>query len=193
MIRYLVLLSLFTLALAEGDERPYYPPAPEGAKVPVSIWLTPEPRHARGLLVRYGPQYLPEANATYRGYDLSPYPDRCGVAVMSPADLGQIVWMRTDGEWVGPCLAIDVSTRTGFYLYVFEWREIVEVSNDQAARLGFDTGKMGEAFFGQCPPPEGDVAEWYAPTLGEFEFDYPPFEEHPIWSTYPPQVWPEPC
>lgn len=44
--------------------------------ITVASWLTPSPRYARGLIVNYGDQSLIEANALYRGYDLSPYPNR---------------------------------------------------------------------------------------------------------------------
>ena len=125
--------------------------------VSVATWLTPLPQHAEGRLVRYGPQYLVEANAEFRGYDLSPYRDRCGLAAMSPADLGRILWLRLPGgEWYGPCLVVDVAMRKHFYTYVQEYQEIVEVGDRQRKLLGdWPSSAWGEVFVGRCPPRLG--------------------------------------
>lgn len=159
--------------------------------VSVITWLTPAPAHAYGRLVRYGPQYLVEANADYRGYDLSPYPERCGVAAISPANLGQIVWVRLPGgDWQGPCLAVDVAARSDFARIVYYVQEIVEVSNDIAAFFGFEYGIWGEAAFSVCPPSEASMPKSYQPRL---QTDDDHSEPNPLFWPYPEQQLPQAC
>lgn len=131
--------------------------------VAATVWAAPMPKHVNGLLVLYGSQRLSEANAEYRGYDLRPY--KCGLAVMSPGDLGKVVWVRATGsEWFGPCLAVDTSAWKDFYANVYVRKEIAEIDIRAANALGFDHGIKGEAYVGLCPPEEGaSIAVSYAP------------------------------
>lgn len=160
--------------------------------VSIATWLWPMPAHASGLLVVYGDQQLVRANAAYRGYTLAPYRDQCGVAVMSPSDLGETVWIRPSAgsEWFGPCLAVDVSRRIDFYRYVYVYGEIAEIPNWLAARWGFEHGAPGEVAVGACPPGTDSVPSVYAPPLA---WDEPPTDENPIFWPYPPQQFPAPC
>lgn len=148
------------------------------------------PQHSAGLLVVYGDQHLIAANADYRGYSLAPYRDACGVAVMSPSDLGKIIWVRLPNSvWFGPCLAVDVSRRTDFYRYVYQYGEIAEIPNWLASRWGFAHGAPGEVFVGMCPPLNSTPSV-YAPPLA---LDDPPLDANPIFWPYPRQVLPTQC
>lgn len=133
--------------------------------VAVSVWMTPMPQHSRGWLVLYGNERLSLANAEYRGYDIEGY--ACGLAVMSPADLGKTVWVRRPGaRWFGPCLAVDTSGRKDFFANVYYRGEIAEVDIRAAKALGFKYGVRGEAYVGSCPPRRGtSVPEYYEPEV----------------------------
>lgn len=161
--------------------------------VTLFAWMTPLPQHAQGKLVYYGPQYLSEANAEFRGYDLAPYWQRCGVAVMSPADLGRTVWLRVDGgEWIGPCLAVDVAARIHFARAVWYVREIVEVPQSVRDLLGFENGVPGYTWIGACPPAVSDLppAEAYDPPL---DVDTLTPDARYSMFPYPPQELPAEC
>lgn len=164
-----------------------------GFMVTVATWLSPQPAFTEGLLVRYGPQWLVEHVAENRGYDLSPFPDRCGLSLMSPSDLGKIVWIQqADGTWYGPCLAMDVAARGDFYTVIYQYQEIAEVPNHVSERMGFCCGQWGKVYIGVCPPTFGPEveAELYRPPLAK---DYPPFSVTPSMWPYPEQQYPEPC
>ena len=151
--------------------------------VAITTWLTPSPAHAEGLLVRYCPADLVEQVAAFRGYDLSPYRDRCGVSLISPADLGRVVWLRVPGgEWYGPCLAMDAANRAHFHRIVYRNREVAEVPNALAARFGFCCGAPGEIYIGRCPPDGAGEPREYRPPLA---LDAP--------DSYTPSMWPYPA
>lgn len=159
--------------------------------VSIATWLWPMPAHAEGLLVRYGPQWLVESVADYRGYDLFPYPDRCGLSLISPSDLGKTVWIKqADGSWYGPCLAVDVAAREHFAWIVYNNWEVAEVPNSVSDRMGFTHGQWGEIFVGACPPPEGSSPGYYQPPRA-WEAD--PQRVTPSMWPYPAQMWPIPC
>lgn len=118
------------------------------------------PRHASGRLVRYGGDYLARVNADFHGYTLPA--SGCGLAVMSPADLGKLVWVRVPGgPWVGPCRSVDVAKRTDFLAYVNDLEEIVEITDSTRAQLGITENVFGEAYVGQCPPERETMAAVY--------------------------------
>lgn len=123
--------------------------------------------HLSGWIINYGGQAVIEANAAYRGYDLSPYRERCGLAAMSPAALGSTVWLRKpDGGYWGPCLVVDTVSRVDWHHSVIETGEIVEIPRHILKALyGADYGVMGEVFFGECPPGGESVPVAYAPTV----------------------------
>jgi len=157
---------------------------PAALPVIVSLvtWLSPLPQHAEGKLVRYGPDYLAHANAEYRGYDLTDF-GGCGVALMSPADLGKIVWLRIPGgEWIGPCLSVDSARRVDFHRYVYSVREIAEVTDSTIAALGgFEHQAWGEVWVGRCPPT-ASIPALYSPPL---VLDPLRREPHPRFWPYP--------
>lgn len=156
--------------------------------VAVSTWMTPMPQHSRGLLVYYGSDELALANAHYRGYTLDGFKDHCGLSVMSPADLGKIVWVRLSKyEWYGPCLGIDVGARQDFYRLIYKNKEVVEISTTLRNRLGFVNGIKGEVWVGKCPPTEEDLPLVYQPPLA---FSY---ERNPLFWPVTPQQFPVPC
>lgn len=159
--------------------------------VSVMTWLTPAPAHAEGLLVRYGPQWLVEQVATYREYDLSPYPERCGLSVMSPSDLGKTVWVKqADGTWFGPCLAMDVADRKNFARYVYDYGEVAELPNLLTERMGFCCGQWGEISISSCPPFPDSLPDRYIPPLKR---DYNPNSITPSMWPYPAQQFPQAC
>lgn len=158
----------------------------------LSVWMTPLPRHASGRLVWYGPQSLVELNATYRGYNLSLFRDRCGVAVMSPADLGKVIWLRLPGgEFYGPCLSIDVAGRDNFLHYVNDLNEVAEIATPTRAALGITDdplNPLGEVYVGACPPEILGTPLPYRVTP-----EYTTDSFHPSLYPYPPQAWPVSC
>lgn len=155
------------------------------------MWLTPLPQHAEGKLVYYGSQALVEANADWHSYDLSPYRDRCGGALMSPANLGHIFWVRVPGRnWYGPCLSVDVAQRSHFYDYVYRVKDIAEVASNIRDLYGFVHGINGEVWVGACPPLDRSQPEPYLPPIS---WDFAPFERTPSFYPYPPQELPVRC
>ena len=157
----------------------------------VSSWAAPQPQYSQGLIVVYGNQRLVEANAAWRGYDLSRIPGRCGLSGISPAELGRLAWVSIDGiTFSGPCLVVDAVGRIDAYGSIFIRHEIAEVSRATAAALGFAYGAPGYIYFGVCPPDHPMSALPYAPPLA---LDVPPYDATPSFYPYPPQQPGEPC
>lgn len=142
----------------------------------LALWAQAPPAYSEGLLVVYGGNLLIESNALYHGYDLGPYPDRCGLSGISPSSLGKIAWVRLDGsDWVGPCLVVDAVAQVDAYASIYERHEVAEVSRDTAAALGFEYGQWGYVFWGSCPPPADSLhysAMPYAPELTPYQEPY---------------------
>ena len=158
--------------------------------VALSTWLAPHPAHMQGRFVYYGSQRLIEANASYRGYDLSHYPERCGLSAIGPDGLGKIYWIRVPGgKWHGPCLAVDVVAQRDFYLSVYDRQEIAELGAVQREWLGFRATTWGEVHIGLCPPDESSTAQWYAPDM-KIQRAYRP--EPALWP-FPAQQMPVNC
>lgn len=121
-----------------------------------------------GWVVRYSyTQGLVEANAAYHGYDLASYRDRCGFATMSPANLGQIGWFRLqNGEWYGPCLAVDVSAMKDFHANVYIRHEVAEAGPSIMVAYAVEFGIRADVHMGACPPRTADlVLARYLPRL----------------------------
>jgi hypothetical protein len=156
--------------------------------VSVATWLSPMPQHSMGLLVNYGDQSYIEGNAEFRGYDLSHYPRRCGVASVTPSLLGRIVWVRRENTaWYGPCLVVDVMARHHFYDGVYVKHEILEVPRWLCDWLGFQNGAQGYVWVGQHPPdrapgPAREHQPWLTLDTGQ--------DAHPLFWPYPPQQLP---
>lgn len=158
----------------------------------VTSWMTPQPKYSMGLLVNYGDRSYLEGNAQYRHYDLSPYHNRCGIASISPAHLGQIAWLRTETtKWYGPCLVVDVMARHHACQGIYNKHEIAEIPRDIANWFGFENGAGGYVYFDRCPPPTDDwlIPRRYRPPL---KFD-DGSERHPLFWPYPDQQMPVPC
>lgn len=158
----------------------------------VSTWTTPQPKYSMGLLVNYGDRSYIEGNAQFRGYNLSPYHNRCGIASISPAHLGEIAWIRTEKtKWYGPCLVVDVMARHHACVGIYHNHEIAEIPRNVANWLGFETGAEGYIYFDACAPPLEDwiIPRRYAPPV---RFD-DGTERQPSFWPYPPQQLPRPC
>ncbi len=142
-------------------------------------WWTPAPQHSYGKAVWYAP-YLMEATAEWRGMSLEGFEG--GVAMMSPADIGQVVWLKRPGNtWEGPFLVVDVSANTHMWTTITQIGEIVEVGFETALRWGMVEGNQNgysineymirdvEVFKGLHPPFETSVAvnyvEWFESVL----------------------------
>ena len=176
------MIARLALALALTLVAPQDPLPP--AIVAVETWVQPQPKHSAGLLVNYGSQGVVEANADWHGYDLALVPNRCGLASISPAHLGRLAYVRTDGAWRGPCLVVDVVARRDAYGSIFERHEIAEVSRDMAGALNFEYGAQGEIWFSSCPPMGTSQPLPYAPPLA---WDAWPYHRTPSLWPYPAQ------
>ena len=148
-------------------------------------WWTPAPKHSYGKAVWYAP-YLMNATAEWRGMSLEGFEG--GVAMMSPADIGQVVWLKRPGEvegnsaggagvWEGPFLVVDVSSRVHMWTTITQIGEIIEVDFQTALRWGMVEGNQNkysindymirdvEVYKGLHPPFETsaavDYVEWY--------------------------------
>lgn len=157
----------------------------------VASWMTPQPIHSSGYLVNYGSRELIEDQATYRHYDLSLYPDRCGISLISPVHLGQVVWVRVrGGRWHGPCLSVDSMAQRDAYRGIYLNHEIAELPRWLATKLGFENGAQGELWIGLCPPPLNGwgEAEIYEPPLSFYQG-----ERRPLFWPFAPQQRPGTC
>jgi hypothetical protein len=151
-------------------------------------WSQPQPTYSQGRLFNYGDKnrVTIEANARFHGYTLAPYPNRCGMASISPAMLGRIAWVRTPGHnWI-ECLVVDVDGRDDAYRAIYRDHEIAEVPDWMASQLGFSHGADGYVFFGVCPP-RSETPQFYAPplvldTVGEVTPSFFPYskQEKPV-------------
>jgi len=86
----------------------------------------------------YYAEGLMEATAKYMGLDLTDYVD--GVAMMSCADIGQTVWIKSYHDlfegWEGPFLVVDCAEWDDHYAISIFRKEIVEVGYKTAKRWG---------------------------------------------------------
>lgn len=99
-----------------------------------TTWFSPAPRHIIGKATWYS-EGLMKATANWRGMDLTGFVG--GVSLMSPADIGEVVWLKRPGEnWEGPFLVVDCSTRGDMYATIVYVKESVEVDFKTAVRWG---------------------------------------------------------
>lgn len=153
-------------------------------RISSETWWTPAPQHGYGKAVWYAP-YLMNATAEWRGMSLEGFEG--GVAMMSPADIGQVVWLKRPGStleggaWEGPFLVVDVSASMHMWTTITQIGEIVEVDFQTAQRWGMVEGNVNgysineymirdvEVYKGLHPPFEESVAvdyvEWYKSVL----------------------------
>jgi len=104
-----------------------------GVLITLSFWMTPAPEVARGYAVWYAPGVM-EATCRYRGIDMSGYVD--GIAMMSPADIGQEVWIKGPLGWEGPFIVCDCGVRGQVWEMVMVRGEVIEVGWRTASRWG---------------------------------------------------------
>jgi hypothetical protein len=97
-------------------------------------WNIPHPTYSYGGAVWYASGVM-HATAYARGYSLEGYLD--GVSLMSPADVGETVWMRLKGgEWEGPYLVVDCAQINHHFAAAYYNKETVEVGWNTAVRWG---------------------------------------------------------
>lgn len=97
-------------------------------------WNIPHPTHSYGSAVWYAPGVM-RSTALARGYSLDGYLD--GVSLLSPADVGETVWMRqSGGEWEGPYLVVDCAQINHHFAAAYYNKETVEIGWDTALRWG---------------------------------------------------------
>lgn len=106
--------------------------------ISLETWYTPAPRRIIGGAVFYAPGVM-AATAKVRGFSLSGFVD--GVSLMSPADIGRVVWLkRPKHAWEGPFLVVDCARRGDMYPIIVGREEVVEVGWDTAVRWGMGYG-----------------------------------------------------
>jgi hypothetical protein len=103
-------------------------------------WYLPAPTVSSGRAVWYAPGVM-EANIWLRwewGQIPRPPSDYIdGVAMMSPADIGQTVWiLHPGGTWEGPFVVVDCAQRDDIWPIIQTRQEVVEVSWETAQRWG---------------------------------------------------------
>lgn len=102
--------------------------------ISTDTWYTPQPEHTIGKAVWYAP-YVMEATAKWRDMSLEGF--KGGVSLFSPADIGEVVWIkRVTFEWEGPFLVVDASQRNHMYTTVTFVKEVIEVDFDTALSWG---------------------------------------------------------
>ena len=162
----------------------------EGTVVTYETWMTPLAGHRTGWLTVYGSQQTVEANADFRGYDLSLSPRRCGLAALSPAMLGQIVWVRPDphSPWE-MCYVVDVVSRVDWHAYT-DAGYLADLPRWLIQEWGTNYGLEGEFALGSCPPGELSVARPHVPQYAvDPERPVRPYSGWP----YPQQQQPVEC
>lgn len=100
----------------------------------IEAWYTSAPIWFYGKALRYDPGVM-EATAEYRSMSLDGYLD--GVALMSPADIGEEVWLKIPvGNWEGPYLVVDCAARGDIWATVLHFGNTIEVGYNTALRWG---------------------------------------------------------
>jgi hypothetical protein len=101
--------------------------------VTYKTWMSGHPTYSEGAATFYAP-YVMEATADYRRLDLDGYVD--GVSLMSPSDIGKVVWIKYDGVWEGPFLSVDTAQQNHMCQAIQSRGEVVEVGYKTAERWG---------------------------------------------------------
>lgn len=127
-------------------------------------WWTPQPTHTIGKAVWYAPGIM-KATAEVRGMDLDGFVG--GVSLFSPADIGEIVWLKRPGKiWEGPFLVVDASQRGHMLVTVTENKEVVEVDFPTARRWGMVDGDWSGY----------SINQWMIRNVQVYKGVHPPFE-----------------
>lgn len=128
-------------------------------------WWTPQPTHTIGKAVWYAPGLM-KATAEVRGMDLEGFVG--GVSLFSPADIGEVVWLKRPGKmWEGPYLVVDASQRGHMLVTVTDNKEVVEVDFPTARRWGMVEGDWSGY----------DINDWMIRNVQVYKGVHPPFEK----------------
>lgn len=153
-------------------------------------WMQPLIGHHTGWLTVYGGQQTVEANFLVKGYEPSWSPTRCGLATISPAMLGQIIWVRPGpgGEWV-MCYGVDSVSRVDWQTYTGKGY-LADLPRALIQSWGSEYGVEGEIYMGICPPRAGSRPTPFEPV---YEVDHHrPVTAYSAWP-YPEQQEPMDC
>lgn len=101
--------------------------------VTYETWMTGHPIYSSGAATFYAPGVM-EATARVRGMDLTGFVD--GVSLMSPSDIGRMVWIKHDGTWEGPFLSVDTAQQNHMCQAIQTRGEVVEVGYRTAQLWG---------------------------------------------------------
>lgn len=97
-----------------------------------------------------------------------------GVALMSCADIGKIVWLRPlDQAWQGPFISVDCSGYNHIYYHMVGMGLVVEVGFKQTEKWGFRTAGRIDVHIGSGPPGSYDpvyLAYWWVENALEWRW-----------------------
>lgn len=128
-------------------------------------WWTPQPTHTIGKAVWYAPGLM-VATADVRDMDLEGFVG--GVSLFSPADIGEVVWLKRPGKlWEGPFLVVDASQRGHMLVTVTDNKEVVEVDFPTARRWGMVDGDWSGY----------SINQWMIRNVQVYKGLHPPFEK----------------
>ncbi len=96
-------------------------------------WMRGHPVYSEGAATFYAPGVM-EATARVREMSLDGFVD--GVSLMSPSDIGKVVWIKYNGEWEGPFLSVDTAQQNHMCQAVQSRGEVVEVGYETAHEWG---------------------------------------------------------
>jgi len=137
--------------------------------ITTETWFTPSPDYFWGKAVYYAPGVM-EATAAWREFSLDDYVG--GVSLMSPADIGDEVWIRPSyGKdfwgtgWEGPFLVVDCARKGDMWPVIMNRWEAVELDYKTALRWGIVNNDWGSSMrfvqVSKVDPMELDNIEWW--------------------------------
>lgn len=102
--------------------------------VSTESWFIKQPELVYGTAVFYSPGIM-KATAKHRGME---YPDGYlgGVALGSPGEIGETVWLYGPNGWEGPYLVVDCPQRVDVFTTIVIRQQVVEVDFNTAVRWG---------------------------------------------------------
>ncbi len=166
LLALLVVLILVNVEIVYAKECEYFDRGRciEGL-ISNETWWTPQPTHTIGKAVWYAPGLM-KATADVRGMDLTGFVG--GVSLFSPADIGEVVWIKRPGKlWEGPFLVVDASQRGHMLVTVTENKEVVEVDFQTARRWGMVEGDWSGY----------SITQWMIRNVQVYKGTHPPFEK----------------
>jgi hypothetical protein len=186
------LLTNFDMRFELGEDdasvyNGYYWVLEKGSWIPGMIsnrsWFLASPQHTLGAATYYANGVM---EATARSRDMSLEGFVGGVSLISPADIGQTVYLRRQGmDWEGPFLVVDCARRSDMWGVIYYRGEVVEVDFQTAIewamvarmtykRLSYRLDGV-EVWKGSDPPDDGgqpiDLRQWWIPRV-EWVWDY---------------------